>query len=442
MGTLAQPGCRNGSEGVLGELIDVIVTCSRCATQFQLDDAKIPTGGARVRCSRCEHAFLVESPAQNEVDHAEDLARDALRGDETGVEDESDWEFNDDGVLAESVGSEELAGDFGPDLEADPNELSTAQDVVDDLLAGFDPSAIALEESSDELGLISDSPLLDEPPLSDEPAPEMEDPLGGLVIGDSEGLEFDPEAEDSSSGFEIESEEAPEAEDLADDPEHWDIFDQPSDSPAEGFPGQQAPIASAARTESGVSAEPRVGPAVAVETKSSESKRWTASFGEIVGWTLVSVLFAVGLVGGLTGRSEGAHEGTGRWSGGGLVADRIEGRWLENAVAGPIYVISGNLHRDSGARVAAGSRLQIQLVDGTGSAIDRAPIWIGPELPHRVLRESSPAEIEALQAHRAADLVAGTIDESSFVAIVADLPDSAERFELQAVVEESEALRF
>src|SRR6185295_14758795 len=45
------------------EIFSVVVTCERCETEFQLDDARVPSGGARVRCSRCKHAFFVMPPA-------------------------------------------------------------------------------------------------------------------------------------------------------------------------------------------------------------------------------------------------------------------------------------------------------------------------------------------------------------------------------------------
>ena len=57
----------------------MIVTCEQCATQFHLDDAKVPPGGVRVRCSRCKHAFFIEpageAPELGGVDRA---AQDAL----------------------------------------------------------------------------------------------------------------------------------------------------------------------------------------------------------------------------------------------------------------------------------------------------------------------------------------------------------------------------
>ncbi len=128
----------------------MIVTCERCASQFQLDETKIPSKGVRLRCSRCEHSFFVESPARPDTDHAADLVRDVL-GDAKRDSDapnppsssefptdssgspvlepaEDDWEFNDDGG---SIASSNDGGDG-----ASTDELSAARDAVDDLLGG------------------------------------------------------------------------------------------------------------------------------------------------------------------------------------------------------------------------------------------------------------------------------------------------------------------
>jgi predicted Zn finger-like uncharacterized protein len=37
----------------------MIITCASCLTKFNLDDSKIPSKGAKVRCSRCKHIFYV-----------------------------------------------------------------------------------------------------------------------------------------------------------------------------------------------------------------------------------------------------------------------------------------------------------------------------------------------------------------------------------------------
>ena len=40
----------------------MVITCEGCSTRFQLDDARVPAQGIRVRCSRCKHAFLAKPP--------------------------------------------------------------------------------------------------------------------------------------------------------------------------------------------------------------------------------------------------------------------------------------------------------------------------------------------------------------------------------------------
>ncbi|HEY6873988.1 MAG TPA: DUF3426 domain-containing protein [Geobacteraceae bacterium] len=44
----------------------MIVQCDQCSTKFRLDDSKIKEGGAKVRCSKCKHIFVVqrETPAE------------------------------------------------------------------------------------------------------------------------------------------------------------------------------------------------------------------------------------------------------------------------------------------------------------------------------------------------------------------------------------------
>lgn len=39
------------------------ITCPECLTKFYLDKDRVPDGGAKVRCSRCQHVFQVEKHA-------------------------------------------------------------------------------------------------------------------------------------------------------------------------------------------------------------------------------------------------------------------------------------------------------------------------------------------------------------------------------------------
>ena len=44
----------------------MIVTCPECLTKFRLEEERIPEGGARARCSKCQHLFQVQKPAPPE----------------------------------------------------------------------------------------------------------------------------------------------------------------------------------------------------------------------------------------------------------------------------------------------------------------------------------------------------------------------------------------
>jgi predicted Zn finger-like uncharacterized protein len=65
----------------------VIVTCAKCATQFQLDEARVPEVGIRVRCSICKHSFFVEHPehpGRPPEDAIERAVQEALAADAAG----------------------------------------------------------------------------------------------------------------------------------------------------------------------------------------------------------------------------------------------------------------------------------------------------------------------------------------------------------------------
>ncbi len=53
------------------------VHCERCGTSYSLDAARLGAAGARVRCARCGHVFLVQRPAEGTVAGASAPARPA-----------------------------------------------------------------------------------------------------------------------------------------------------------------------------------------------------------------------------------------------------------------------------------------------------------------------------------------------------------------------------
>ena len=40
----------------------MIIQCERCQTKFKLDDERVPEGGAKARCSKCQHTFVIVKP--------------------------------------------------------------------------------------------------------------------------------------------------------------------------------------------------------------------------------------------------------------------------------------------------------------------------------------------------------------------------------------------
>ena len=104
----------------------MVIACEHCNTRFQLDDARVPDTGVRVRCSRCKHAFFVAPPGgAEEALHAaaadaaaaeapspppptEDLPPSMGSADgEPDAELEEDWQFN----IPESGGSDAPAAE-------------------------------------------------------------------------------------------------------------------------------------------------------------------------------------------------------------------------------------------------------------------------------------------------------------------------------------------
>jgi len=54
----------------------VVIACEHCNTRFQLDDARVPETGVRVRCSRCKHSFFV-APAGGDDEALHAVAAEA-----------------------------------------------------------------------------------------------------------------------------------------------------------------------------------------------------------------------------------------------------------------------------------------------------------------------------------------------------------------------------
>jgi predicted Zn finger-like uncharacterized protein len=195
----------------------LIVTCGECSTSFQLDESRIPESGARVRCSRCKHAFFLPNPSASATDVVHAIAEEAAGDENVGTptastdlagldgsiasqanppepepDDEEEWQFSEEVRLE---GDEEPATDFGEGT---------------DFSEGFDESAL-----EDEAAAIEDEGALNRADAPDV-VPMSEDSLD--LAGDESapaiGLEDDhePVIEVESSATEIDAIEEEEIE--------------------------------------------------------------------------------------------------------------------------------------------------------------------------------------------------------------------------------------
>jgi len=383
------------------------VTCEQCATQFHLDDAKVPPGGARVRCSRCKHAFFIEPPGKApELGPIDRAAQDALDAEAPPAPDptedlsapssevgsdfddsddpsnESDWEFNQGPIGGDLSAQEEPGG--GRDV---------AREAIDDLLGSRPAPRVAAA------------------PRAGRGAPRA-----------SEETDFGAVEEDLGS------------------PESWDLLADDSPS-ASGAGASLEPSGAGAQTRRDPALVARLGglaTPVAEWTPPSEPSvvlAWIARMGHVIGWSATSLLFVIVAIVTLTPAiAPNAEADFGTQPLAGLEAQKISGRWVENAVASALFVVSGRLVNPTAVPAALGTRIGVRLLDANGNRLPGESAAAGPVILEWELREADPAGLQARQAEGGRALAAEVIQPGqslAFEAVVRDMPMAASRFVLE-----------
>ena len=401
----------------------MIVTCEECSTQFQLDDSKVLARGIRVRCSRCKHAFLVQPPGLSPSDRIQQAAEDALSGDSSpapgttqdlhpGPEPdeggpEADWEFNHD------FGSGEKGEEGGA------NRRVAAREAIDDLLRPHPAGSRAPE--------FADGPV---PDLRADSTPDLCEEAGF----------------DSDGGVEIESPPPSETEDES-------PFEAPSArigtpvtpaTPVERADDTGAPIGPATApvavgsifsTPAGLADEDEAAARAAAASLDVDAESPMAiHLGRIAsaaGWVVTIGLIGAAVYGSIVPRAaQSAAAGPAQVLDG-MEAESVEGRWIENAVAGPIFVVSGTLRTTGRGSVVA--PLQVQILDEGGDVLDIPPAPVGPALARRALREQDPAILTAAHGRASQWLAQAPIaggERRRFQAVFTELPPAAAAFRL------------
>lgn len=439
----------------------MIVTCEECSTSFQLDEARIPASGARVRCSRCKHAFFLSNPSasasqavhavvddvvQGRVGRAPEPAQDLPRppaGDRDArpgrsEPEEEDWEFSQEiRVAGDDEGEEPEVG--GPSPRPD------SFDLTGDFGHGFDPETFDRDAPETPRGGSGASKA----PESDSARAREEATFGAVE-------DFSSMMEDEDLSIDVDTERTlprslpaagrtpagalrggASSEDLG-DPESWDLVGGDDSRHASSRVAALARPAAAPRKPALDLFEAAELPPIhdAAEPSGSWAAPQWAWVGHALGWGVA--LASLAAVASLLGHTEWS-----RWSPspqrlevGPLVASTTQVGWLETSRAGLLLVLEGELH-NTGPGPMAPVPLQLRLLDGAGAPLPVPALEAGLPLADYVLREATPETLVAERSRAITQWAAQPLapgETRRFVAIspAEALPSAAQRFLLEA----------
>jgi predicted Zn finger-like uncharacterized protein len=411
----------------------LIVTCEQCATQFQLADAKVPVGGARVRCSRCKHAFFIEPPAREQAQDPVEHAAQAVLDSEAPPEPEATEDLAD---------SEGAGADFAhPRGLRDENDLGSGDE--NDLSAGDESDLSGDADLTDESDWeFNEAPFGDDTPATDagvaaqDAAREaIDDLLGSRPAATASKSRSQPVAFAPSADAE---------EEELGSPESWDLLagDAPS-SPTQAS-GAVSPdntaLAGAPSIPEPMRAASVARPAVEAWVDPSEPSRllaWIARSGHAAGWSVTAGLFGLVAVATLgPGLSKESESALGTQHLAQLEAQAIAGRWVENAAAGSLFVVSGRLVNPTAAPLPLGTLAGVRLLDESGARLASEMAAIGPVMEPLDLREADPTVLQARQLEGGRSLATTALEPGqsiAFEAVVLSVPAAASRFVLEPI---------
>ena len=455
----------------------MIVTCERCATQFQLDDSRVPARGVRVRCSRCKAAFRVVPPGQRAAEEMAELSRRAREDSQEEITQDLDGDSRSRSGSRRGEGASAKAaaaaahGSTGGGLDTEESDWKFNEDVS----AEREATARSREEPKPEPPPVrrgaeaddwfrggGDSPLeLDDRPWNadaaeaaapePEPEPEPQREFERAPEPEPSPASMD-DAEPSLDRF-VEPDESEAAPAAASEP--TDEFDaMPSFGDPEPAAQEQkaAPSSSDELSSDGwdemfsEAGEASTGEGEAAATPTVERRksrrrprlpsfggvgahvaRWIGHGAHAAGWLATLGLFGAGLYSGLRAQvpapSVAAVEEVGGFE---LVA--IQGRFVENAVGGRLYVVSGRV-RNPGPSIEMLQGLEVELLDASGQPVGSQRAALRPPIQRVILRESPVSE---LAAEPAQVLPLGPGEERPVEGVFTALPADAASFRIVA----------
>jgi predicted Zn finger-like uncharacterized protein len=413
----------------------LVVVCDKCETRFKLGDSQVPAEGTRVRCSRCKHEFFVRPAGSGDAEVVDEVLADVAgavpEAEERAGDFEEDWEFNDDSQPHVQV-------EAGPELR----EFSE-----------FDAGGIDFSSEAPELAdspELAGAPELAEAPASVEPPVSVEAPPPEIATREADPVE-EPEPDVFPvSESPLDPVESIRARDAAADlsspddlgsPEEWDFvgsadaeppleFIEDDDTAGPSFPSVDESGSASPSAE--LEESPAAAPSAEEEPPRTPLAARLADLASIAGWLAVALAFSVGLSPSLTrpggGGAEGAAPGEISVSGVPITASEVEGRLVENALAGNLLVVSGRLENTGSSAVIPGQAVTVQLVDAGGVPISGATAAAGHPVGEKGLRERDPDRLRLELEHSAAEMARRPLRPGArvpFDAVFESIPESA-----------------
>ena len=417
----------------------MVVECEGCGTRFNLPDGQVPPGGARVRCSKCHHRFVVipeGAPAPEE----DSSAHGKSGADEPDL-DNPEFIFDDDDSSAEDEDEDAPSPDLDQTMRTDSDDDSFAES--DDEEEGDDEddeedSAPSLPAPSGPAPSQVTATEAMELARSGEASDDPDSAQDGAQFGTGDGMlgtaapasETDPtfgEQEQAPSPPASSGETASEMDSFGSD---WDSDDDDDDADSwDKLLDGDAPVGS---RDEGASAGPtrqRTAPARAKPAAPTPAPDDTPRLaGEIVDRASQVLAVAAGIllsIGGLRAVSQpslGPTPGPEIVRGAGWAAEQIESAQLRDAAGRRVVVVRGTLGAPSGRTVPP--RVRAILLDAAGDSLG-SPIDAHLE---RLSAEQLTPDALSARISRGFARIEGS--SRGFTILIPDPPIEARRFDL------------
>jgi predicted Zn finger-like uncharacterized protein len=474
----------------------LVVECKKCGTRFQLDTARIPDDGIRVRCSRCKNAFFLQHPSQSQVNAVEAVVEGTIAEGgmatpsstqdlpiasqpdaaatsvdsadaDADAEDEDDWEFNqelpefddddsDEDDFAEGVDTDDgLSADYNQashdvgsiDLEHDRSFTTDPEEVYSNT-SGADVAAAAQAVEADPLEMTSNDLVASSMSIESPPAPapaQAQQPEPGIAGARKEAF---GSPDDFSNLMEPEAlPPVASPDEVSENPEDWDFFgDADTSSPSGGTPaGPSSSTRTAPKAAKAVGRKPSGEAQVPGDWKGLEGDKPVSGIAGVataLAWVVFYALVAAGVYFGVAESFDRSVSAPAFVSVGEMRAANIRGQFLETARAGTLYVITGDLLNPGNVARALNHAVYVHLLGEDGHVLDSPPAIAGRDVELDRLREMTVDELQASQRIASRSLAFQKIEPgqaASFAAAFVGLPERASHFQIRAVESESTA---